>query len=228
MEKNKMENDKVLDAFNQASQNYDNYRKNAIPYMDIFYNTAAELTTNYQNPEVLDLGAGTGILTEKIYQKHPNSNITLIDISKQMLDKAQKKFTQNNFQFIEADYINYNYTQKYDVIVSSLSIHHLTDDEKKKLYKKVYDILEEDGIFINADQVQGSTPQTEQKFKDKDKTHLEKQDIPLEEKKTLQERRKLDQPATLDDTIKWYKEIGYKNVDVYYKYYRYYVIAGEK
>lgn len=223
-----MENDKVLDAFNQASQNYDNYRKNAIPHMDIFYNTATELTTKYHNPEILDLGAGTGILTEKIYQKHLKSNITLIDISKQMLDKAQKKFTQNNFQFIEADYINYNYTQKYDVIVSSLSIHHLTDDEKKQLYKKVYDILEEDGIFINADQVQGSTPQTEQKFKDKDKTHLEKQDIPLEEKKTLQERRKLDQPATLDDTIKWYKEIGYKNVDVYYKYYRYYVIAGEK
>ena len=48
------------------------------------------------------------------------------------------------------------------------------------------------------------------------------------EKQILINRRKLDKPATLLNTIQWYDKIGYKNVDIYYKYYRYFVIAGEK
>ena len=62
---------KVLDAFNKASDDYDKYRKQAIPYMDIYYNTVVKLTQRYDNPRILDLGAGTGILTGLLYNQHP-------------------------------------------------------------------------------------------------------------------------------------------------------------
>ena len=228
MKRLNMENNKVLDAFNDASDKYDNYRKQAIPNMELYYNTAIELTQNYDKPKILDLGAGTGILTQLLYDKHPESDITLIDLSTQMLKKARKKFQEQNFKYIEADYLTYEYNEKYDIVISSLSIHHLTDDEKQNLYRKIYSILNDGGIFINADQVSGQTPYTEQIFKDKDTSHLSKQNIPEEEKEVLRDRRKLDKPSRLTDTIKWYEEIGFVNVDVYYKYYRYFVIAGEK
>ena len=48
----KMENDKVLDAFNAASSDYDKYRKQAIPNMDIYYNTVIKLTQEYENPKI--------------------------------------------------------------------------------------------------------------------------------------------------------------------------------
>jgi tRNA (cmo5U34)-methyltransferase len=105
---------------------------------------------------------------------------------------------------------------------------HLTDDEKKVLYEKIYEILESGGIFINADLSLGETPFTEQLYKNQDTDYLEKNQLPEEEKQILKNRRKLDKPSKISDTIKWYKEIGFKNVDVYYKYYRYYVIAGVK
>lgn len=228
MRKNKMENNKVLDAFNKASTDYDKYRKQAIPHMDIYYNTVIKLTENYQNPKILDLGAGTGILTELLYKQHPQSNITLLDLSTDMLNVAKTKFNNTKFKYITADYLEYDFTENYDIIVSSLSIHHLTDEEKKTLYAKIYETLNPQGIFINADQVRGSTEHTEKIYKNQDETHLSKQNIPEKEKQTLRNRRKLDKPATLHDTIKWYEEIGYKNVDIYYKYYRYFVIAGEK
>lgn len=223
-----MENKEVLEAFNKASNDYDKYRKHAIPNMDIYYDTVVNLTNNYINPQILDLGAGTGILTELLYKEHPNADITLVDLSTKMLNIAKKKFANLNFKYVEADYLTYDFKEKYDIIVSSLSIHHLTDEEKKLLYKRIYNYLKDGGIFINADQVYGATESTEKIYKEQDSTYLNKQNIPEEEKKILRQRRLLDKPAKLLDTIQWYNKIGYKNVDVYYKYYRYFVIAGEK
>ena len=223
-----MENEEVVDAFNKASTDYDKYRKQAIPNMDIYYNTVVNLTKNYSDPKILDLGAGTGILTELLYKQHPNSDITLVDLSTEMLNIAKNKFNDKNFKYIEADYLTHNFDKDYDIIVSSLSIHHLTDEEKKVLYKRIYNFLRTGGVFINADQVCGATEYTEEIYKKEDASHLNRQNIPEKEKDILRQRRLLDKPAKLLDTIQWYEDIGYKNVDVYYKYYRYFVISGEK
>ena len=223
-----MENKEVVDAFNKASTDYDKYRKQAIPNMDIYYNTVVNLTKNYSDPKILDLGAGTGILTELLYKQHPNSNITLVDLSTEMLNIAKNKFNDKNFKYIEADYLTHDFDKDYDIIVSSLSIHHITDEEKKVLYKRIYNFLRTGGVFINADQVCGATEYTEEIYKKEDASHLNRQNIPEKEKDILRQRRLLDKPAKLLDTIQWYEDIGYKNVDVYYKYYRYFVIAGEK
>ncbi|WP_461435863.1 class I SAM-dependent methyltransferase [Methanosphaera sp.] len=223
-----MENKEVVDAFNKASTDYDKYRKQAIPNMDIYYNTVVNLTKNYSDPKILDLGAGTGILTELLYKQHPNSDITLVDLSTEMLNIAKDKFNDKNFKYIEADYLTHDFDKDYDIIVSSLSIHHLTDEEKKVLYKRIYNFLRTGGVFINADQVCGATEYTEEIYKKEDASHLNRQNIPEKEKDILRQRRLLDKPAKLLDTIQWYEDIGYKNVDVYYKYYRYFVIAGEK
>lgn len=223
-----MENKEVVDAFNKASTDYDKYRKQAIPNMDIYYNTVVNLTKNYSDPKILDLGAGTGILTELLYKQHPNSNITLVDLSTEMLNIAKNKFNDKNFKYIEADYLTHDFDKDYGIIVSSLSIHHLTDEEKKVLYKRIYNFLRTGGVFINADQVCGATEYTEEIYKKEDASHLNRQNIPEKEKDILRQRRLLDKPAKLLDTIQWYEDIGYKNVDVYYKYYRYFVIAGEK
>ena len=103
-----MENKEVVDAFNKASTDYDKYRKQAIPNMDIYYNTVVNLTKNFSDPKILDLGAGTGILTELLYKQHPNSNITLVDLSTEMLNIAKNKFNDKNFKYIEADYLTHD------------------------------------------------------------------------------------------------------------------------
>ncbi len=224
-----MKNSKVINAFNEGSKNYDKNRKKAVPLMNQYYKTAQELTKGYENPKILDLGAGTGILTELLHQQYPTSEITLMDLSHNMLEIAKDKFKNiTTFKYLEEDYLTFNFPENYDIIVSSLSIHHLNDSDKKTLYKKIYDNLNKDGIFINADEVKGATQKTEDMFKNMENSYLQKQDIPEEEKQTLLERRKLDQPATLLDNIKWFEEIGYRNVDVFFKYYRYFVIYGQK
>lgn len=133
-----MENKEVKTAFNNAADNYDTNRKEIIPHMDVYYQTAVELTKKFNNPSILDLGAGTGILTELLHQSHPQSRITLVDMSANMLDKAKNKFNNiDNFTYIEDNYLTMDFKDNYDIIISSLSIHHLNDKENTR-YTREY------------------------------------------------------------------------------------------
>lgn len=224
-----MENKEVKTAFNNAADNYDTNRKEIIPHMDVYYQTAVELTKKFNNPSILDLGAGTGILTELLHQIHPQSRITLVDMSANMLDKAKNKFNNiDNFTYIEDNYLTMDFKDNYDIIISSLSIHHLNDKEKYTLYRKIYQHLNNQGVFINADEVIAPTDTLEKLYVEKETTHLLKQDLTNDEKEEILYRRTLDTPSTLKDNLTWLDDIGYENVDVIYKYYRYFVLYGQK
>lgn len=224
-----MENKEVKTAFNNAADNYDTNRKEIIPHMDLYYQTAVELTKKFNNPSILDLGAGTGILTELLHQIHPQSRITLVDMSANMLDKAKNKFNNiDNFTYIEDNYLTMDFKENYDIIISSLSIHHLNDKEKYTLYRKIYQHLNNQGVFINADEVIAPTDTLEKLYVEKETTHLLKQDLTNDEKEEILYRRTLDTPSTLKDNLTWLDDIGYENVDVIYKYYRYFVLYGQK
>lgn len=224
-----MENKEVKTAFNNAADNYDTNRKEIIPHMDLYYQTAVELTKKFNNPSILDLGAGTGILTELLHQTHPQSRITLVDMSANMLDKAKNKFNNiDNFTYIEDNYLTMDLKENYDIIISSLSIHHLNDKEKYTLYRKIYQHLNNQGVFINADEVIAPTDTLEKLYVEKETTHLLKQELTNDEKEEILYRRTLDTPSTLKDNLTWLDDIGYENVDVIYKYYRYFVLYGQK
>ncbi len=224
-----MKNEQIKIKFNNGAQDYDNHRSQIIPLLNEYYTTAIELTEKFDNPKILDLGAGTGILTKLLHEKHPKSEITLIDISPEMLNLAKNKFEKiTQFKYIEGDYLKIDFKEKYDIIISSLSIHHLNNKNKKELYKKIYDHLNIYGVFINADAVIGTTDKTTKMYKNKNESYLEEQLMPQEQKDIIKERRKLDDPATLEANLKWLNDIGYNNVDVFFKYYEHVVIYAEK
>ncbi|MCO1602503.1 class I SAM-dependent methyltransferase [Desulfosporosinus nitroreducens] len=225
-----IERSDVKVKFDENSGQYDGQRKKLIPCFDDFYSIAISLAeANNNNPNVLDVGAGTGLLSFLILKKFPNANLTLIDISEKMLEVAKVRFKGNlNVTYINDDYTNYKFNEKYDVIISSLSIHHLTGDEKKQLYRNIYACLNENGVFINADQVLGETPFIESLYKRDWKYKVENSGLSKEEILSAYERVKLDKMSTLDDQINWLKGIGFTDVDCVYKYFNFVVIYGRK
>lgn len=103
---------------------------------------------------ILDLGAGTGIELEQIFNKFPNSKITCIDISEQMLSRLKKKFNDKNIKVVKADFLKMNLGRcKYDVVVSVMALHHFLLEKKEELYKNIYNSLKESGLFINSDYI---------------------------------------------------------------------------
>jgi tRNA (cmo5U34)-methyltransferase len=228
MEANEMSNkrEEVMIKFDEISQAYDVQRRKLIPCFDDFYAIAvslAELKTD--TPRILDLGAGTGLMSSFLLQRYPKARITLIDISEGMLNVAKLRFKDNpNVTFITADYTKYEYTDCYDLVISSLSIHHLEDQEKKQLYKKIFSVMHNKSLFINADQVLGSTPQLDALYKSDWRSKIEASGLTEGELTAAYERTNLDKMATLDQQLTWLKEIGFADVDCIYKHYNFVVM----
>ncbi len=223
-------NKKIKEKFDMIAQKYDSQRQHLIPCFDDFYNITTEfLEFSKENPNILDLGAGTGLLTYYIFQKYNKANYTLIDLSEEMLNIAKERFALvTNLEYIVDDYINYNYTKQYDAIVSALSIHHLNDSEKQNVYDKAYSILKEGGVFINADQVLGASAELEDINHKSWINGIEESPLTKAEKESAYNRMALDKMSTLKENIKMLENSGFKTIDVVYKNYTFAIIYARK
>lgn len=220
----------VKEKFDENASEYDSQRRKLIPCFDDFYSIAVSLAkTNKSNPDILDIGAGTGLLSSSVMEALPNAKLTLIDISEKMIEIAKNRLKYKPaVKYIIDDYTKYKFDETYDVVVSSLSIHHLPDNQKRELYANIYSILNPNGIFINADQVLGNTPFIESLYKSDWKRKVENSGLSQYEINSAYERTKLDKMASLDDQLTWLKEIGFLDVDCVYKYYNFVVMFARK
>ncbi|MGB9936469.1 MAG: class I SAM-dependent methyltransferase [Methanobacterium sp.] len=225
-----MSKQSLKEKFDENAEHYDKIRRLIIPCFDDLYNITCELAESKKEaPIILDLGAGTGLLTKYLFEKYPEADFTLIDLSSEMLKVAKNRFKEHkNFKYIAADYLEYDFKNSFDIITSSLSIHHVEDDDKKKLYKKIYNSLNRGGIFLNADQVIGSTPYIDEIYQENWISKIDENNFTGPEKDTAIERMKFDKPATFENNLKWLRSSGFKDVDIYYKYYNFSIFYARK
>lgn len=223
-------NKNVKIKFDEIAREYDSQRKELIPCFEDFYSipvTIADIQND--SPNILDIGAGTGLFSAFMLEKYPKANLTLIDLSEKMLEVAKKRFRNHpNVKYVTADYTKYHFDDTYDLVISSLSIHHLTDSEKKALYHKIFSIMNNNSMFINADQVLGRTPYLESLYKSDWQSKVEKSNLSKEEILAAYERTTLDKMSTLDDQLNWLKEAEFSDVDCNYKYFNFVVMMGRK
>jgi tRNA (cmo5U34)-methyltransferase len=88
--------------------------------------------------------------------------------------------------------------------------------------------LKDGGIFVNADQVLGATPAIEAEYQRRWREKILGSSLSGVEKSAALERMKMDRPATLADNLRWLRDCGFRDVDVFYKYYNFAVMAGRK
>lgn len=225
-----MSNRILKEKFDQNADLYDRQRRLVIPYMDELYNIMTDLArSEIPAPKILDLGAGTGLLTLHLLKRYDQADFVLIDLSEEMLKIAKRRFVDRaNLKYIVGNYVKFDFKDKFDIITSSLSIHHLQHEDKKILYGKIYQMLNEGGIFLNADQVEAPTPANELEYQKNWMNKIDDGSLGEKEKESIMDRMKLDKPATLENNLKWLENIGFKDVDVFYKYYNFVVLYGKK
>ena len=95
--------------------------------------TAVAAATNPQATRVLDIGCGAGNYTVKLLQRLPDLNVTLIDLSKPMLDRALQRLgplTTGNIAALQGD-IRHIVLEpdSFDIILAAAVFHHLRDDD---------------------------------------------------------------------------------------------------
>jgi len=222
----------IQHQFNAISAKYDQQRRFLIPCFEDFYLTALTLSNEVATVQnILDVGAGTGLMSAFFQEKYPEAKITLVDISKDMLKKAEERFEGNeNISFLNADFAAVDFPENhYDVVVSGLAIHHLPNELKQQLFGKIAKTLKTGGWFINADQVLGATALAEKVYTENWKNHVQQSPYLTEEEKlSAFDRIKVDIMAPLNDQLKWLEEAGLKNANCYYQYYNFVVFAANK
>jgi cyclopropane fatty-acyl-phospholipid synthase-like methyltransferase len=99
--------------------------------------------------EVMDLGAGTGLLS---YFIAPHvSKIIAVDNSPSMLNEFKEKASQfqSDTQIVLADISKDEINLTFDAIISSMTIHHVEDT--KAIFSKLYNMLNKNGSIALAD-----------------------------------------------------------------------------
>lgn len=104
--------------------------------------------------KILDLGCGTGLELDKIWQKNPDIEVTGVDLCADMLDRLREKHRDKHLTTVCRDYFQYDFSHdKWDAVISFESLHHFLPERKKELYRKICHSLKRGGVFILGDYI---------------------------------------------------------------------------
>ena len=134
---------RIRESFNRRADTYDSF---AIVQKEVAERIFDRLSAIKIHPQlILDLGCGTGFLTQKIAALYPNAKIIPLDFSEEMLRVCKSKV--NKINPICADIENIPIDEsRFDLIISSLTLHWATD--LYSTFTKIHKLLKNDGCFL--------------------------------------------------------------------------------
>lgn len=219
---------RTKEVFDATASTYDRDRSLLIPGCDTFYRWAIDLIPSGAKT-ILDLGAGSGLLTLLIRNRFPHAHIHLVDFSAPMLSLASDRLgNDSRIAYQRADYVKEPLPEYLCAVVSSLSIHHLDDADKRSIFKKIYASLKPNGVFINAEQIAGPTPELDERYKALWLKQVREAGATEPQITASLFRQQEDRCATVADQLRWLSEAGFADADCWYKDNRFAVMAGTK
>jgi len=178
--------------------------------------------------DVIDLGSGTGNLSWMMREKFPNARITCLDLSEKMLETSRNKLGENKTTYVLKDFSRYEFDAKYDVVISSLALHHLKVKDRQQFFAKIYAALRNGGAFLNADIVLASNTPWQKLYLKKWKTFLNRSFSAGEIREVNKRYRNEDRPVVLLEDLKRLKESNFRKSDILWKYYNFAVYGTMK
>lgn len=168
---------------------------------------------------VLDLGTGDGRLLELVKLKNPAAECVGLDFSEPMLKLFRERFgNDSSVKVIKHDLnvkLPFVELGSFDLVVSSLAIHHLEHNRKKQLYNEVFKLLTSKGLFCNLEHVASPTQTLHNKF-------LEAVGLtPITDDPS---NKLLD----METQLRWFREIGFIDVDCCWKWLEVALLVGSK
>lgn len=221
--------DSAPQIFDRHAADYDAQRRRLIPPFDAFYATAVEAVAMLPGPpkRILDLGAGTGLLSRMLAAAQPQAALTLLDGAPAMLDQARAALG-DRAAYVVADLTDPLPEGPWCAIVSALAIHHLEHDAQAALLRRVHDALAPRGIFVNAEQVEGPTPALARRYADWHRDRVLAAGGTQAEWDAAVDRMRADRRVPVQTFLGWLRGAGFADVDCLLKDHRFAVMIGQR
>lgn len=139
---------------------YDETIRRWIPGYEAMLSAAADAVASVHPERVVDLGAGTGGLSEVLLSRDEIRSVELIDVDPEMLGHARARlerfgdrvtFTLRSY---DAPF------EPVDAFAASLSLHHIpTLEAKSVLFARAFEALRPGGVLVNADCTMPTDPE---------------------------------------------------------------------
>ncbi len=164
---------------------------------------------------VLDLGTGDGRLLALLRRDRPGMVGVGLDFSAVMLAAARERLAGEEW----AELVEHDLDRplpelgRFGAVVSSLAIHHLEHERKRSLFGEVFGLLEPGGVFANFEHVASPTARLHRAF-------FAAIDEPIENEDPS------DRTLDVETQLGWLREIGFDDVDCYWKWREMALLAG--
>lgn len=193
---------------------------------------------------VLDLGCGDGILGRYLLDLCAPAKVLMIDFSDPMLDAARRQVGEDaRVAVLKADFGAPAWLDAVtphsplDVVVSGFAIHHQPDARKRVLYAEIHDLLAPGGVFLNLEHVASASSAGERLFDEFFIDHLyelHSASDPGETRAQVADRyydrpdKKENLLASVNAQCSWLREIGFGDVDCFFKVFELALFGGRK
>ncbi|TFG75919.1 MAG: class I SAM-dependent methyltransferase [Thermodesulfobacteriales bacterium] len=220
--------------------------RGAVPGTDVQLGIIASIVKGWcpTPSRILDLGCGDGILGRFLLESFSSASGVFIDFSDAMLDAARENLCSTpNTKIIKADFSTPGWIENgeeeklFDVIISGFAIHHQPDSRKNELYSEIYDLLNQGGIFLNLEHVESSTPEVSKLFEEYYVDHLHSYQLKSDPNSSREEvaegfrnrsDKDEDQLMPIEKQCGWLRDIGFKDVDCFFKQFEIGLFGGRK
>ena len=209
---------------------YDELIQKLIPEYTKMHQLVVDLINIPDKEEItiLDLGVGTGQTALCLFEKYPNLNLVGVDISPKMIQQAKVRLNKyhDKIRFIEQDISKLDIKGRFDGCVAVLSIHHLDEKQKPELFRKIFNLLDSDGVFVIGDIIKFDSEEETRQKEEEWKRFLIQNLGEEEGQYWFDNYKEEDLPSSVPSQLKWLREAGFKKVECVWKYVNYAVFYG--
>jgi len=199
--------------------------KHALNYLEkadrVPHRTAGEAVLLEELPEtvlrVLDLGSGDGRLLDLVLCARPEAVGVALDFSPPMLERLRQRFDATGRVQVVAHDLQESLPPLgiFNVVVSSFAIHHVEHQRKRQLYQEVWNALSARGVFCNLEHVASASEYGHARFLDAMGMTADDEDPS-------------NQLLDVQTQLGWLREIGFADVDCYWKWRELALLVGRK
>jgi tRNA (cmo5U34)-methyltransferase len=163
----------------------------------------------------LDLGSGDGRLAVLVKTVHPAAQVVALDFSALMLERQRERFADDRSITILNHSLDHPLPAlgKFDAVVSSFAIHHVSHERKRALYAQLRDLLAPGGVFCDLEHVASPTPALHARFLSELNLRTEDEDAS-------------NQLLDVETQLSWLRELGFEDVDCTWKWMELALLVG--